>query len=186
MSGATGNLPGGLDSGLLARPRWTDKSWPFTPSQINPVTSKPDFDFVRLGLLFPQNDTAEKVYILDQMDHRKIIGSAINPHVHFIQETADLPTFKLEYKRYNNGDDEPVAFTTLSTTGVPLFVWSGNPMMQIIQFPVVPAPVAEAVSSHFDMIFYRDDNLVPGDVLVKYFDYHYQMDDDGSREEFSK
>lgn len=181
-----GNDP--YDAGQLSpgRERWTDRSFPFTPSSINPVTTKPDFDFTRLGLLFPQNDPSEKVYILDQMDHRKLFDSAIRPHVHFIQETADIPTFKIDYKHYNNGADEPASFITIATTGVGLFTWSGNPMMQIVPFPEVSLVVAELISAHLDLIFYRDDNLVPGDVLVKYFDYHYRMDSDGSRQEFVK
>lgn len=175
----------GLDTGLLAGIRWTDRSFPFTPSQINPVTTKPDFDFTRLGLLFPQNDPLEKVYILNQMDHRKKFETAIRPHVHFIQEEANLPTFKLDYKFYNNGTDEPGAFTTIATTGVGAFTWTGNPMMQIVPFPEILL-VGEGISAHLDLVFYRDDNVVTGDVLVKYFDYHYQMDSDGSRQEFVK
>ena len=178
---------GPFDSGRLAVPRWTDKSVPATASKLG-VLDKPDFDFARLGLLFPQNDPAEKIYVLDQELHEKKLGTGIHPHVHYLQETVEIPVFILEYKYYNNGDDVPGAFTTISTAGGggPAFAWSGNPMLQIIGFPEIPPPADETISAMLDMILYRDDNVVAGDVLMKFFDYHYQVDGDGSRQPFVK
>lgn len=172
---------------FLSPAQWTDKSFPFNRERQG-VTSKPDFDYTRLGLLFPQNDNTEKTYFLDQMLHEKKLGTAIKPHIHYLQETVEIPVFKLDYKFYKNGDDVPGSWTTISTASGSgaVFTWSTNPMLQIITFPEITAPANETASSHIDMIVYRDDNIVIGDVLAKYFDYHYQQDSLGSRQEFIK
>jgi hypothetical protein len=41
-------------------------------------------------------------------------------------------------------------------------------------------------SAWFDMILYREDEDVVGDVLFKGFDFHYPQDSFGSREEYIK
>ena len=175
----------GLDSGFLAGVRWTDRSISATGTKIG-ANTKPDFDFVELGLLFPQNDTSEKVYILDQMLHEKKFGTPLCLHFHFIQTSALLPVFKAEYRFYNNGDIVP-SWATITSLGVGKLTYpgSGN-MLQIIEFPEIPPPDNENVSANIDLIFYRDDNVITGDVLVKYIDFHYQKDSDGSRQEYIK
>ena len=176
---------GGLDSGSLAAARWTDKSVSATQTKRGAL-DKPDFDFTELGLLFPQNDPSEKVYILDQMLHEKKFGTPIDLHIHYIQTGVLIPTFKAEYRYYNNGDIVP-SWTTIATLGVGVLTYPGaGNMLQIIEFPDIPAPANENVSANVDLIIYRDDNVVTGDVLVKYIDFHYQKDSDGSRQEYVK
>ena len=178
--------PHGLDSGNYAGIRWTDKSFPAT-RQRQGATQKPDFDYTNMGLLFPQNDPSEIVYIIDQMDHRKKFDTNVRLHMHFIQTVATLPIFKCDYRFWNNGGEVP-GFTTISTAdgGGAVFTFTANPILQIMSFPEIPHPDPEGISANLEMKIYRDDNLVTGDVLVKYFDYHYQMDSDGSRQEFIK
>lgn len=175
-----------LDKGQLAKPRWTDKSFPATESKLG-VLNKPDFDFVNLGLLFPQNDTAEKVYILDQMLHEKKLDTPLRLHIHFLQDSANIPNFVCEYRYYNNGGAIP-AFTTIKTDdgAGPVFTYTAGSIIQLIRFPEIPAPASEDLSAVLDLIIYRDDNIIAGDVLTKYIDYHYQKDTDGSREEIVK
>lgn len=188
MTGTPGIGGKPYDTGRLApgHERWTDKSFSATASRLG-VLSKPDYDFTNLGLLFPQNDPSEKIYVNDQMDHRKLIGSALRLHVHFVQTSALLPIFKVDYRYHNNGVAIP-GFTTLDTSlETPAFTYPGSgSIIQIIPFPEIPAPAGEDVSANLDMIFYRDDNVVSGDVLMKFLDYHFQMDSDGSRQEFVK
>jgi len=44
----------------------------------------------------------------------------------------------------------------------------------------------EPKSTIIDFKIYRDDNVVTGDVLLKEFDIHYQIDAHGSRQEYIK
>ena len=159
---------------------------------IQGQSSEPDYDFTNLGLLFPNNDTGEIAYIVSQMQHRKQMDSPIYYHVHYIQSAAAQPTFKLDYKFYNNGAAVPGSWTTISTgsgTGASkgIFTYPGSgSIMQIATFPAITPPTSETVSANIDVKFYRDDNDIEADVLVKYIDFHYVIDTQGSREEFSK
>lgn len=187
--GHAGNGPaGGPDSGLLSAVRWTDFSTSATASKIG-ILDKPDFDFVNLGLLFPQDDTAERIYIIAQMPHEKKLGSPLRLHVHFKQSQVALPIFKCDYKFYNNGEAIPGSFTTISTNdgAGPLFTYPGSgDIIQLLPFQDIPAPIDEKISANLDLIIYRDDNIIVGDVLLKYTDFHYEKDSQGSRLEYSK
>ena len=167
---------------------WDDFSVPLTRDKQG-QSAKPDYDFTNLGLLFPQNDDTEIVYLVMQMQHRKLLGSDIKLHVHYIQSEATQPTFKVDYKFYNNGAAVPGSWTTLSTAdgNKGSLPYTAGDMMQKAIFPAISAPANETVSANIDIKFYRDDNDLTGDSLAKYFDFHYQIDRmGGSREEYSK
>jgi len=166
---------------------WTDFSVPLTRDKQG-QSSKPDYDFTNLGLLFPQNDATEIVYLVQQMLHGKALGTSIRPHIHYVQDEVAQPTFKLDYRWYNNGAAVPGSFTTISTAdgSKGVFAYTSGALLQIATFPEADAPVAETPSSNFEFRFYRDDNDVTGDVLAKYIDFHYQQDSLGSDAEFVK
>ena len=148
----------------------------------------PNYDYTNLGLLFPQNDTDEKVYVSEQFRHRKVASSPIYLHLHYIQDEAQIPVFKVDYRFTANGAT-PGTFTTMSTAdaGGPVFEYTSGSILQILPFPVTAGvdTNSAAVSTIFDFVFYRDDNTVSGDVLVKSFDLHYAMDRLGSDELYS-
>lgn len=170
-------------------PRWNDVRNPFTLTKQG-ATLKPDYDYTRLGLLFPRNDADEKVYISDQLGH-DWAGSdgseqQFRPHIHYLQESASLPVFKVDYRFYNNGGSVP-SFTTLSTAdgdGV-VFTYTSGAILQIMLFPVITVSGLGS-SAWYDMVLYRDDDVVAGDVLGKGFDWHQLFDSLGSRGEFEK
>jgi hypothetical protein len=165
---------------------WDDLLFPFERGRQG-VTFKPDFDQTNLGLLFPQNDDTEIAYMIAQLPHRYKLGSNVRPHIHYVQDEAEVPIFKMDYRWYNNGDDPTVAFTTLSTAdkGNALPYTSGS-ILQIIQFPEIDGSHINGVSSMMDIRIYRDDNVVTGDVLAKEFDIHYLIDSIGSGKEICK
>lgn len=167
--------------------QWTDFTLSATRVRQGAL-NKPDFDYTNLGLLFPQNDTDEKTYAIMQMSHQKKLNTAIKFHIHYIQTGTTKPTYKVDYRFYNNGDTVPGSWTTLSTAdgNKGVFNYSSGSILQIATFPEIPAPVNEGVSANLEIIVYRDDNDVTGDVLTKYFDFHYQIDSFGSNEEYIK
>lgn len=166
---------------------WDDLSAPLNTERQG-AGGKPDYDFTNLGLLFPQNDDTEIAYLIIQMRHQKLLDSDIKLHVHYIQSVTQQPTFKIDYRWYNNGDAVPGSWTTISTAdgNKGIFTWSSGSILQIATFPAVSAPANETVSSNLDIKLYRDDNDVTGDVLAKYVDLHYQINSFGSREEYTK
>ena len=110
--GNGGNLT--PDMGTLAGDRWTDFSTPSTVAKRGALT-KPDFDYTNIGLLFPQNDPSEIVYLIAQMDHRKEYDTPLKLHIHYIQSSTLVPKFVCEYRFYNNGQTVPVSWTTIDT-----------------------------------------------------------------------
>lgn len=166
---------------------WDDLSISLTRTQQG-ANDLPHFDDTNLGLLFPQNDTTEIAYIIVQMKHSKKLGSAIQPHIHYIQSSVNKPIFKMDYKFYGNGDTVPSEFTTVSTAdgNKGIFTYSSGSILQIANFPHIEAPASENVSAHFEAKLYRDDNDVTGDVLGKYIDLHIEKDALGSAGVFTK
>jgi hypothetical protein len=166
---------------------WTDFSVPLTRDKQG-QSDKPDYDYTNLGLLFPQNDPDEKIYLVMQMDHAKKMDSPIYLHVHYIQSEATQPTYKADCKFYNNGEAVSATWTTISTatSSKGIFTYTSGDILQIATFPAISAPTNETVSANLDLIFYRDDNDLTGDSLAKYLDFHYEIDSLGSDDELSK
>lgn len=161
---------------------WEDLRFPATRIRQG-ATQKPDFDTDNVGLLFPQNDPAEIAYIIAQMPHSKLIGSDIEPHVHYIQTSVSTPTFKMDYIWIDIGESTGTWTTISSSTNI--FTYTGGEIHQVMEFPTIPGSDS-GVSSILSIKLYRDDNNVAGDVLVKEFDIHFQKNTLGSRTEYSK
>ena len=169
----------------LPRLAWDDMTFPSTRVRQGALL-KPDFDYTNVGLLFPQNDPADKVYITDQFRHHTYKGdnAVIRPHVHWVQSQADVPVWKLDYRFHDNGSAEAAWETTLVSASE-VFTYVSGDLTQISIFPEIPI-AGYGTSALFDFILYRDDNVVTGDVLMKSFDFHYQIDCFGSGGEYNK
>lgn len=172
------------DSGTTQPPRWDDLRFPATRLRQG-ATLKPDFDTTNMGLLFPQNDDTEIAYVIGQMPHSYALETELRPHIHYVQDEAQEPVFKMDYRIYKNGEDPTGGFTTI-TASTFAFVYTSGSIMQIVGFPAIDMTGIDTVSAIIEVKLYRDDNIVSGDVLVKEFDIHYQVDGEGSRQEFIK
>jgi hypothetical protein len=166
---------------------WRDEQFEATRIRQG-ATAKPDFDTTNLGLLYPQNDPTEVSYIIHQFNHDWKLETDLEPHLHYVQDEATTPVFKIDYRWYKNSEDPTVAFTTLSTAdgAGPVFTYTSGSILQILRFPVISGTGFDALSTMMDIKLYRDDNVVTGDVLVKEFDIHAEFDAHGSRERFTK
>ena len=120
--------------------------------------------------------------------HKKKLGSAIYPHVHYIQGAAQQPTFKMYYRYYNNSGTVPSVWNTGSTAdgNKGLFTYITGSVLQIATFLAIDPPAGESVSANLDVKLFRADNDVTGDVLAKYVDFHIELDSTGSYQQFSK
>lgn len=170
--------------GPVPRGRWDDIGIPLTRDKQG-QSSKPDYDFTNMGLLFPQNDATEIVYITLQLSHDWVLRSELRPHVHYVQDGAALPVFKMDYRWYENGGDPTVGFTTLTAARF-AFPYVAGSILQIAVFPHISGRHINSVSSVLDIKLYRDDNVVAGDLLTKEFDVHFLRDGLGSRQEYRK
>ena len=165
---------------------WDDLSIALTTTAQGAL-NKPEYDYTNMGLLFPTNDATEIAYCMVQMQHNKMLGTAIRPHIHYVQSGAAQPTFKMDYKFYNNNSAVPAGFTTLSTADGDkgIFTYDSGNLLQIAAFPEIAAPTSETVSAHFEFKLYREDTET-GDFLAKYIDIHYLIDSFGSAGEYDK
>ncbi len=163
---------------------WDDMKFPATTIRQG-ATTKPDFDTTNVGLLFPQDTATEIAYMVAQMPHSMKAGSDLYPHIHFVQDEEELPVFKLSYRWYSVGGDPTVSFTTITAASFARTYVSGS-IHQIATFPVISGAGITGVSSILDLKLFRDDDVVSGDVLVKEFDFHYQIDSLGSGREYQK
>ena len=176
----------GLENQPKSNPVWTDLKFPATQAKVG-VTSKPDFDYTNLGYLMPQNDTTEQLSFIGQMPHEWKLESELRPHIHYIQSAAAQPTFIMNYRIYKNGDSVPTISGLSTADGSKgVFPYTSGNILQIASFPAIDTTGIDAVSAVLDIVIYRDDNDVTGDVLLKEFDIHYQVDQQGSRQEFVK
>jgi hypothetical protein len=170
---------------MLSDTVWEDMRFPATRTKLG-SNDKPDFDYTNIGLLFPQNNTGEIVYVTDQTPHAMIETDVVwKPHIHYIQTGATMPTFTLSQRIYANGAAPP-AFASIDTTGEGIFTYTSDSMLQILPFPDIEVDDSLGVSAWFDFKLFRDDNDVTGDVLFKGFDFHYPLDRLGSREVYSR
>jgi len=169
---------------LVTRPVTDDLRFALTRGALG-ANSKPDFDYTNMGLLFPQDDTAEIAYLMRQMPHRMFQATAFHPHIHYVQDEATDPVWKVDYRIILNGEDPTGSFTTLTSNGT-VFAYTSGSLLQIATFPEIAALPAMTVSAIFEAKLYRDDDVVSGDVLAKSFDVHFQIDSLGSVEEYTK
>ena len=162
---------------------WDDIRFPATRIRQG-ASAKPDFDTTDLGLLFPQNDPAEIAYIIAQMPHDYKLGTNLKPHIHYFQDEAQEPVFKIDYRIYKNGV-APGGFSTI-TASTFVFTYTSGTLAQIVVFPEIDMSAIDTVSAVIDVKLYRDDNVVTGDVLLKELDFHYKRDSLGSQFEYIK
>jgi hypothetical protein len=143
------------------------------------ATSKPDFDYTNIGLLFPQNDTSEAIYIVAQMPHSWKEGTNIFPHVHARLSGSGQPVMKMDYKWYNPSEATiPSSFTTY-TLDTNTATWSTGTISTMIMNSTPIDGTGKTASSIIIIKLYRDDNVYSGDLLVDEFDIHYLVDDIG-------
>jgi len=176
--------------------RWDDLRFPFTGNRIDVSSGRVDYDYTECTVDFQTNARYpnEPVCMIAQMPHHKLFGSSVQPHLHWIQQSAVFPNWLLAYRWYNNGSTVPGTFTLAAYT-THAFVWSAGNLLQITKFPAIAAPGGEDVSSILDLIIYRDSANTStlfagadtyGIAKAKEFDLHYQIDDRGSRQEYVK
>ena len=147
-------------------------------------TSKPDFDYTEVALLFPVNDSSEKTYYNVQMPHRWKYGTDIEPHVHWMQSSSDTVQFRIKYRVSNIGEAEG-SWLYLESENMTQTYVSGT-LHQYIDIPGIDMS-GKTGSCILDIILYRIDaggaGSLSGDCKVKDFDIHYQIDKPGSDNE---
>ena len=141
-------------------------------------------------------DTGDYIYMNPQMSHRWKLGTAIHPHLHWWQTTAAQPNWLVQYRWQRNGQAKTTVWTDCPLT-VNTYTWSTGTLCQITDATTPITPPADYSLS--DIIQFRvirdvandsgefdgaESNSVDADALS--FDYHFEIDTMGSREEYVK
>jgi hypothetical protein len=193
----------GSDMGLLDRDGtfyfgrnirgWDDLRFPMSGARLDSASTRYSYDYTECTVDFNTDAryTEEPTAMVAQMPHSKMLGSAVCPHLHWVQQEANVPNWLLASRCYNNGDLVP-AFNLTVADHVEFAYASGN-LMQMSEFPAILAPDNEKVSAIFDLILYRDSanasTLFAGAdpytvaAKTKEFDLHYLIDSLGSGQE---
>ena len=176
---------------------WTDLRVPLSSIKVGPVN---DPGFAKwndngagsTGIFgFHFDDAAiEQVHFDAQLPHSYVVGSEIQPHLHFVLPTA--PTagqtvrFGLEYAYCNVNEQFPdttIIYAERTFNGTETIK-----TQYIAGFdPDILDPNMQ-ISAMFSCRLFRDapNDTYPHDVIVLEFDFHYQMDGLGSEHTFVK
>ncbi|MFI1773031.1 hypothetical protein ACH5TX_15060 [Flavobacteriaceae bacterium MEBiC06459] len=134
----------------------------------------------------------EELYFLVQMPHAWKEGSDIYPHIHWTTK-SDVGTYKvtwaLEYSWSNVGDVFPD--TTILTSSYPIAaVGTVSAYEHAITSLGTISGSGKTLSSVLVCRVYRDgdgpNDTYPTDAGILEIDFHYQIDSDGSREQYTK
>ena len=117
------------------------------------------------------------------MPHKWAEGTAIYPHVHWVQEGSDTVQFGIVYRVYDIGDAIPASWQVLYTYEAELITYTSGTIHQMAMFNPIDMTGVSG-SGMVDIKLYRKDDggtgRVTGDVGVKEFDVHYEINKPGS------
>ena len=174
-----------------------DLRFPFIGQQIDTSSGRIDYDYQENGIGFQANARypEEPICMISQLSHAIKLGSALYPHIHWIQEQAAFPNWLMEYRIYNNGDTVPAVWTP-AIIASHTYAWVAGALLQLSSFPVIDASALTLLSGFVDVRIYRDSTNASGlfggadpvaaVVLAKEFDIHIELNTIGSKTETSK
>lgn len=168
---------------------WDDYEFPINALRINPGTSKPDYDYTEVELLFDDAST-ETVVGNGHLPHNWKLKTHIYPHVHWIQRASGIVVWQLAFKIWDNNEQEPALFTEIETTeAIFAYTHPGN-LGQISSFAPIDMINISGISPNIKIRLSRlggdvADTLV-GDAAMVKFDFHYEIDQPGSRQAYVK
>lgn len=152
-------------------------------------TSEMTIDFVSSANLLDYG------YLSYQLSHAWLLGTAIFPHIHWTQESANVPNFLFQYRWQMNGKPKSSAWEYLKCNSA-VFPYVSGSLNQISGGATIQAPVGHSLSDIIQIRVIRDTgnnsglfsgpDLYSGTVGITAVDIHYQIDTVGSRTEFTK
>jgi hypothetical protein len=175
---------------------WDDAKFPVTGDRIDTSSGRLDYDYDKMGVGFQNNARypEEPVAIIAQMSHAYALGTPIRPHLHWIQEQADVPNWLMEYRIWPNG--EPIPSFSLQIPSHHIFTYTSGSILQITTFPEIDMSAINKVSAFLDIKIFRDTanssglftgaDPIGSTVVLKEYDHHFLTDSPGSVREFVK
>ena len=138
---------------------------------------------------------ANWIYFNIQLNHDRLLGSALHAHLHWFQEAAAVPNWVIYYRWQVNGAVKVTDWTPLGLK-THAFTWVSGTILQISKSVAIAAPATDGLSSIFQVRLTRDkdnssgqftgNDLLDGDGNALSFDLHKRVDSFGSMLEYTK
>ncbi|WP_159951604.1 hypothetical protein [Polaribacter septentrionalilitoris] len=180
--------------------RWEDLQVPVSSVNIKKVASEPKWDdFIgSISLLwFEEGEELQSVSFTVQMPHKWKEGSTIKPHIHWTSGRSgdaapgtNRVKWALEYVWANVAGEFNSTSTTLTGSVVATPNEGSIPLREHIITPLGDiTATGKTLSSMILCRLYRvndGDDSYSGDAGLLEIDFHYQVDSDGSNDEYTK
>lgn len=177
---------------------WDDLRFPFFGRRLDRTSGHLDYDLAELGVNFDYTsryNDLDMIGIIAQLPHNKKLGSNLRPHAHWIQNQDECPNMLMKYRIYDNGEAPPPTWIEVAYDSL-VYAYVSGSILQIVKFPEIDMSSEVAVSSFVDIKLFRDTantsgkfagaDPYTGDALMKEFDFHYEINQMGSRQEYIK
>ena len=160
---------------------WGAIPFPVQNVKRNPATSKPDFDFNEVELLFDDSEV-ETIIGTGSLPLSYKEGSRIYTIIHWIQDAPGVVKWQLEVKAWNLGETLPAEWASMTTIKA-LSAYVSGEMDQYSVFPAIEGTTLKAHAMFkFKLSRLADDveDTKVGDARYVQGDAHYQRDSWGS------
>lgn len=186
--------------------RWDDEKFPLIGQGIDTTTGRHGMNYYN-GVVFFANNARytvnainEVVSMNSQMPHKWNTGSAIKPHIHWLQQHAtNIPNWLLGYEIKQKGAtlslETDFSNMTLLTIQSNAFTYTSGVLEQISGFGEIDM-TGYGISDNIHYCLWRDTANASGEFsgadpsslteYIREFDVHFEIDSRGSRQEYVK
>lgn len=180
---------------------WLDMLGPLLGQRLDSAATRYSFNPYN-GAIAYDNDSRypEEVVSMEvQIQHYYKEGTNAKPHLHWKQQSANIPNWLFGWRLHKNGESDTVdsdySNFTLTKLQSHAFTYTSGVINQISAFPDIDLSTA-GISDLLTIVFFRDtantSTIFTGadpSALVEYansVDMHIQVDMPGSRQEYIK
>lgn len=169
------------DTVNLAIPQWGDMLGPATLGKTN--ASAPGFDTTTCGASY--SGTQDQIlYYAFQIPHGYVEGTAMEPHVHWLQTAADTVHWQLYWRVCQNGDDCGGWQTALPMQNAfPYVSGTVHQITKLGRMDMTGTRVSAVIQCKLMRLVALDE---AGAQVMTSFDIHYQINSFGSATEYAK
>ena len=177
---------------------WEDLRFPLQGQRLDVAAGRVDYNYTDCTVDFQSNALypGDPICFICQQSHSKLLGSAIELHLHWLQNQNATPNWLIGYKWLNTGERYDTLTETLMPWTSNAITYTANTISQLTEFGTITKPVDDTLSSILHIRLFRDTTNVStlfagadpyiGDAQATEFDIHYIKDTMGSREEYVK
>jgi len=182
-------------------PKFEDEVFKLDGSRLFSTTGSTDWDFNEGAVIFKASGSINLVNDLvtcdGQIKHKTKIGSKIYPHIHWWQTDNRAYIYTLRYRIQLNGQQKNTVWTTVTAqtaTADSIFPYISGTLDQITFFGSglgvensgIQLPNDNSMLSAIIQFKFTRTDALTGNISGTSFDYHYEIDSNGSVTQSSK